>query len=335
MDENLVLQVKNLKKYFAIEEGFLRRVSGYVRAVDNVSFDVHSQETVGLVGESGCGKTTTARVILRALDPTGGEVLFRSSEQGVVDLAQMSQKKLKKIRKDIQMIFQDPFSSLNPRMPILDIVAEPMLAQGWKRRDCENKVANLLDRVGLNSAYMKRYPHAFSGGQRQRIGVARALIMNPTMIVADEPVSALDVSVQAQILNLLDELQDEFGLTYLIIAHDLSVIRYICDKVAVMYLGRLVEIAPTDELYNNPLHPYTSVLMSAVPDADPHQNWLHESVTGEVGDPSEEKEGCVFAKRCNYAEKKCFEQKPVLKIQDDKHQVACHRAEDLELIGVE
>lgn len=336
LDEEIVLRVNGLKKYFPIEKGFLKRTKGYVKAVDDITFTIKSGQTMGLVGESGCGKTTTARVITRAQDPTEGEILFRRDENQVVDLAQLDHNELKDLRKDIQMIFQDPFSSLDPRMPILDIVAEPLLAQGERRKDCEDKVADILERVGLNSAYMQRYPHSFSGGQRQRIGIARALITNPTLIVADEPVSALDVSVQAQILNLMAELQDEFNLTTLFIAHDLSVIRHVCEKVAVMYLGQLVEIASTKGLYKNPLHPYTSGLMSAVPDTDPHGDLSFEILSGEVGDPSQEKSGCIFAERCNYSEAQCFKTSPTLEISGkNSHRVACYRAQELDLDGVE
>ena len=338
MPDHLVLQVKGLKKYFPVEEGFLKKVKGCIRAVDDVSFAVKAGKTLGLVGESGCGKTTTARVILRALEPTAGEILFWSKGQAVVDLAKLSKRRLRDIRPDIQMIFQDPYSSLNPRMPVLDIVAEPLLAHGWKRRDCAEKVAEILKLVGLNPSYLSRYPHAFSGGQRQRIGIARALIMNPTLIVADEPVSALDVSVQAQILNLLDDLQEQMGLTFLFIAHDLSVIRYICDQVAVMYLGSLVELADTDHFYNQPQHPYTSALLSAVPDADPRSSWLDETISGEVGPPTKEMQGCLFAERCKYVQEICLKSTPVLRevaaASSIEHRVACHRAAELNLRGV-
>ena len=339
MQDNVMLQVENLKKYFPIEKGSFNKVTGYVKAVDDVSFRVKQGETMGLVGESGCGKTTTSRVILRALEPTSGKILFRTVKNGIVDMAVLKKNELKKIRKDIQMVFQDPYSSLNPRMPVLDIISEPMTSHGWKKKDCKDRVGELLELVGLNPKYMQRYPHAFSGGQRQRIAIARALALNPSMIVADEPVSALDVSVQAQVLNLLNKLQEEMGLTYLFIAHNLSVIRYICDSVAVMYVGKLVEVGETESLFENPCHPYTSSLLSAVPDPDPHQQgWLEETLGGEVADPSKDISGCAFAPRCKYAKEICRQERPILKNVDKDlsilHQTACHRVEELQLKGV-
>jgi peptide/nickel transport system ATP-binding protein len=339
MSDDVLLQVNGLKKYFPIEKGFFRRVQGYVRAVDDVNFSIKDGDTLGLVGESGCGKTTLARVIMRAMEPTDGEILFRRPDNSIVDLANMGNKELKDVRKDIQMIFQDPHSSLNPRLPVLDIIAEPLYCQGWSRKKSEKRVKELLDLVGLNPSFMRRYPHAFSGGQRQRIGVARALSLNPSLVVADEPVSALDVSVQAQTLNLLDDLQEELGLTYLFIAHDLSVIRYISQQVAVMYLGKIVELADTEDLYSHPLHPYTSALINSVPDADPDQKWNFKTLSGEVGDPSQKSEGCDFASRCDYVKDVCRDTTPGLKEVEDPsgkiHQVACHRVNELELPGIE
>ena len=335
MPDDLILQVTGLKKYYPITTGFLQKISGYVRAVDNVNLSVAQGQSLGLVGESGCGKTTTARSILRAIDPTEGEIYFRRSDGKIVDMSKLNAKQLKEVRSDIQMVFQDPFSSLNPRLPVLDIIAEPLKVQGWKRNKYENRVSELLQVVGLNSSYMRRYPHAFSGGQRQRIGIARALAVNPALVVADEPVSALDVSVQAQILNLIKELQEEMGLTYLFIAHDLSVVRYICDTVAVMYLGKIVELADTEDLFINPLHPYTSALLAAVPDADPHQPWLGQTLSGEIPDASTKIDGCSFAPRCEYALDICRKQAPLLNpMGDNEHTVACHRASELELKGV-
>jgi oligopeptide/dipeptide ABC transporter ATP-binding protein len=332
-----ILDVRGLKKHFPIEKGLLRRVVGRVKAVDDVSFAIQPGETFGLVGESGCGKTTTARLILRAIEPTAGTIRFRTNGQAV-DLATLGRRELKAVRRHVQMIFQDPYSSLNPRMPVIDLVAEPLRAHGWSRKDCEQRVAELLDLVGLDPRFMRRYPHAFSGGQRQRIGIARALALSPSLVVADEPVSALDVSVQAQILNLLEEMQARLSLTYLLIAHDLSVVRYICDRVAVMYVGRLVELATTDELFARPRHPYTSALLAAVPDVDPHREWLAEPLPGEVADPSKDIPGCAFAPRCAYAVPQCREEAPALvdwsPAQGLPHYAACHRSGEITLRGV-
>jgi peptide/nickel transport system ATP-binding protein len=268
--EDALLEVRGLKKFFPIQKGLLRRVVGQIRAVDDVSFFVRPAETLSLVGESGCGKTTTARCVLRAIDPTAGEVLFRAGDGSVVDVASVPRGRLWPLRREMQMIFQDPFSSLNSRMTLLEIVGEPLEVNGVSnRQERTDRVAELLRLVGLRPEFMRRYPHAFSGGQRQRIGIARALALNPRLVVADEPVSALDVSVQAQILNLMVELQERLGLTYLFVAHDLSVVKHISDRVAVMYVGQMVEMAETEALFANPKHPYTAALMSAIPDPDP------------------------------------------------------------------
>ena len=280
-----LLEVKGLKKYFPVySKGIVRRQIDEIRAVDDISFTLRPGETLGIVGESGSGKTTAARAILRALRPTAGEVWFESDAYGRIDLAHVSEKGLKPLRQEMQMIFQDPFSSLNPRMTVGDIVGEPLLihklADGRKRRDM---VAEMLEKVGLLPRHMQRYPHAFSGGQRQRIGIARALIMRPKLVVADEAVSALDVSVQAQVINLLQDLQDEFKLTYIFVAHDLSVVRHICNRVAVMYLGKIVEFGPTDVIFDNPRHPYTQALLSAIPMPDPDVP-LRPQMVGEIGD---------------------------------------------------
>tara|TARA_B100000676_G_C17956807_1_gene775210 strand:- start:151 stop:1020 length:870 start_codon:yes stop_codon:yes gene_type:complete len=274
--DNAILEVRGLKKYFPVRRGLLQRQVGWIKAVDGVDFTLEQGKIMGLVGESGCGKTTTGRMILRALDPTEGEIIFRKATGESVDLAQSSYGEIREVRGEIQMIFQDPYSSLNPRMPVLDLIAEPLVAHGWSSRDCEIRVTELMERVGLDPRFIRRYPHAFSGGQRQRIGIARALALSPSLIVADEPVSALDVSVQAQILNLLLQLQKDLNLTLLFVAHDLSVVRYICDEVAVMYQGRLVEHAQTEELFTNPRHRYTAMLLNAVPAPDPHASWMDD-----------------------------------------------------------
>lgn len=280
-----MLDVRHLKKYFPVySKGIVRRQVGEIKAVDDVSFTLKPGETLGVVGESGSGKTTAARAILRALEPTSGEVWFDSDAYGRVDLAMLSPKALKPLRREMQMIFQDPFSSLNPRMTVGDIVAEPLLIHGMgnlsQRRE---QVAEILEKVGLMARHMQRYPHAFSGGQRQRIGIARALIMRPKLVVADEAVSALDVSVQAQVINLLQDLQDEFKLTYIFVAHDLSVVRHICNRIAVMYLGKIVEFGPTEAIFSQPRHPYTKALLSAIPDPDPDVR-LNPVMVGEIGD---------------------------------------------------
>ncbi|MHC5055925.1 MAG: ABC transporter ATP-binding protein [Planctomycetota bacterium] len=333
-----LLEVHDLVKHFPIRKGFLRRVAGHVKAVDGVSFAVSPGETLGLVGESGCGKTTTARCIVRAMEPTSGSIVFRPSGAPEVDMATLTKAELKGLRRHMQMIFQDPYSSLNPRMPVIDIVAEPLKAHRWARKDYEARVAEILDLVGLDPRYMRRYPHAFSGGQRQRIGIARALALRPSLVIADEPVSALDVSVQAQILNLLEEMQERMDLTYVLIAHDLSVVRYVCDRVAVMYLGRIVELSRTEELFVRPMHPYTSALLSAVPDLDPDREWLGEAVSGEASLAPVEAMGCAFAPRCAHAADICWSKPPALEEMASGggrgHFAACHLSRELELAGV-
>ncbi len=328
-----LLQIRHLQKFFPITEGFFRQVVGQVRAVDDVSFDVFEGETLGLVGESGCGKTTTSRCVLRAVDPTAGEILFHRKNGDCVDLAQLTRDELRPLRSEIQMIFQDPFGSLNPRMTIFDNVGEPLLVGGMtNRQERMDRVADLLKLVGLRAEFMHRFPHAFSGGQRQRIGIARALSTNPRLVVADEPVSALDVSVQAQVLNLLLELQERLKLTFLFVAHDLSVVRHISDRVAVMYVGQIVELAPTHALFGQPLHPYTSALMQAVPVPDPRVAFSEVALKGEVPSPAHPPSGCYFHPRCAFATDQCKSQKPTLREVKPGHFVRCHHAEQLHLM---
>ncbi len=331
-----ILEVESLKKWFPIKRGLLQRVVGQVRAVDDVTFSIAKGETLSLVGESGCGKTTTSRCILRALTPTAGAIRFRAEDGRQVDVATVPKSGLRPLRRQMQMIFQDPFSSLNPRMTITDIIAEPLLVNGM--RDLEQRrrrVRELLDLVQLPAAYMNRFPHAFSGGQRQRIGIARALALNPALIVADEPVSALDVSVQAQVVNLLLDLQDRLGLSYLFVAHDLSVVKHVSDRVAVMYVGKIVELAPTSALFSRPRHPYTEALLSAVPVPDPRRRSGRIVLAGEVADPANPPSGCHFHPRCRYAVERCRVEAPALRKLADGHLTRCHLAEELPLSGVQ
>jgi len=327
-----LLEVRRLRKLFPIQKGFRRRVVGHVRAVDDVSFDIQAGETLALVGESGCGKTTTARCILRAITPSSGEMLFRTREGRVVDLAPLSRKALAPLRPQIQMIFQDPFGSLNPRMTVFDNVGEPLLVNGVRdRRVRMERVAELLRVVGLRPEYLHRFPHAFSGGQRQRIGIARALATEPRLVVADEPVSALDVSVQAQVLNLLLELQQRLHLTYLFVAHDLTVVRHISDRVAVMYVGQLVELAPTSAIFERPRHPYTAALMRAVPVPDPRIRSGDVALPGEIASPASPPPGCYFHPRCPHAIAACRTDPPALRAIAPGHYARCHRADELAL----
>jgi peptide/nickel transport system ATP-binding protein len=331
---DIILQVRNLKKYFPIKAGFFRKVVGNVRAVDGVDLHVFEGETLGIVGESGCGKTTTGRLILRAMDPTEGEILYRRNGE-MTDIAALSKQELKSFRREMQIIFQDPYSSLNPRMTVFDIISEPLVIHGERdRKVLRERVVELLEMVGLKTQHMNRYPYAFSGGQRQRLGIARALALQPKVIVADEPVSALDVSIQAQVINLLGDLQDEFGLTYLFIAHDLSVVEHISDRVAVMYLGKIVELADCNELFLNPLHPYTEALLSAVPRTDPDQKSIRILLPGDVPSPADPPSGCKFHPRCRYARERCRVEEPELREVAPGHFVSCHLAEVLTLLGI-
>ena len=331
----ILLEVKNLKKYFPITRGVFRRVVGYVKAVDRVDLFIRQGETLGLVGESGCGKTTLGRSILRLIEPTDGEVWFKTGKGKKLDITKLEDREIKSLRREMRMIFQDPYGSLNPRMTVMDIVGEPLIihkvAQG---KEIEDTVRTLLKIVGLNPRYMRRYPHEFSGGQRQRIGIARALALNPRLVIADEPVSALDVSVQAQVINLLEDLQVQFNLTYLFIAHDLSVVYHISNRIAVMYVGKIMEVGQADEIYQGPRHPYTEALMSAVPVIDPDVKPERILLQGDVPNPANAPSGCTFHPRCRYAKKICSQEEPPLEDIGDEHYVACHFADDFSLKGI-
>lgn len=334
-DNNVILEVRDLKLYFPIYYGLIQRHVGDVRAVDGVSFSLRDGEVLGLVGESGCGKTTVGRTILRLYTPTAGEIWYTRPNGERINLARISQKQMKPLRREMRMIFQDPFSSLNPRLTVRDIISEPLEIHGVARgKAAEQRVAELMEAVGLNPALMRRYPHEFSGGQRQRIGLARTLSLNPRLIVADEPVSALDVSVQAQVLNLLQELRDRLGLTLVFIAHDLSVVEHISDRIAVMYVGKIVETAETSSLMHQPLHPYTEALLSAVPPADPDIHSDRIQLQGEVPSPANPPSGCIFHPRCRYAQPICSQQQPQLLESKPGHFVSCHFAAELNLKGI-
>jgi oligopeptide transport system ATP-binding protein len=315
-----LLTVEGLKKYYPIEGGVWRKTIGYVKAVDGVSFEVFKGETFGLVGESGCGKSTTGRALMHLIEPTEGRVVFAGQ-----DITALDKRMLRKLRKDIQMIFQDPFASLNPRQTVGQIIEEPMIVHKiGTKAERKKRVRELLEVVGLSSAYADRYPHQFSGGQRQRIGIARALAVDPKLIIADEPISALDVSIQSQVLNLLQDLQEAFGLTFLFIAHDLSAVHHFADRVGVMYLGRLVEVAESDRLYASPKHPYTKALLASVPVPDPDYKSEGEVLQGEVPNPADPPSGCAFHPRCPFATDHCRRVRPELKTVEEGHRVACH-----------
>ncbi|MCX7031317.1 MAG: ATP-binding cassette domain-containing protein [Spirochaetes bacterium] len=332
----ILLEVNDLKKHFPVRGGGLgRRAMGRVKAVDGVSFRIFEGETLGLVGESGCGKTTLGRCVVRGISATSGAVLYHGSDGQAVDFLKLDGRDLRRRRQEIQMIFQDPHSSLDPRMSVYDIIAEPLRVNGpGTGRGIDERVKYLAGVVSLNISHLMRYPHAFSGGQRQRIGIARALATNPRLVVADEPVSALDVSVRAQVLNLLEDLQEEFSLTYLFVSHDLSVVKHIADRVAVMYVGRIVEISETDRIFDGPKHPYTEALLSAVPRPDPRSRMKRIVLEGDVPNPADPPSGCHFHPRCRYARDICRERAPALREVEPGHLAACHFAGDLELRGV-
>jgi oligopeptide transport system ATP-binding protein len=319
MIETPLLEVKNLTKYFPKKKGLFGREKIFVKAVDGVSFSINKGETLGLVGESGCGKSTTGKMLMRLLDPTEGQILFEGKE-----ISSLDDNQIRDMRKEFQMVFQDPYASLNPRMKVGDIVAEPLIIHGYPKEKREERVHKLLEVVGLSAYHADRYPHEFSGGQRQRIGIARALAVNPKLIIADEPVSALDVSIQSQILNLLKDLQDEFQLTYLFIAHDLSVVEHISDRVGVMYLGKIVELADKETLYQNPLHPYTKALISAVPIPNPRLKRERIILKGDIPSPSNPPSGCTFHTRCPFATDVCKKETPKLQEISSGHLVSCH-----------
>ena len=335
-ENNIILEVKGLKQYFPIYQGLLQRVVGHVKSVDGVDLAIRENEVLGLVGESGCGKTTTGRSILRLYNPTAGEIWFKKKNGERVEISHFSQKQMKPLRREMRMIFQDPFSSLNPRFTVKDIIGEPLIIHGVaKGKEAEAIVAELMRKVGLDPSYMRRYPHEFSGGQRQRIGLARTLSLSPRLIVADEPVSALDVSVQAQVLNLLQALKNDLGLTLLFVAHDLSVVEHVSDRIAVMYVGKIVEMGTTEEIMARPLHPYTEALLSAVPSADPDIRSNRIQLQGEVPSPANPPSGCIFHPRCRYAKDVCSQEEPISQEVTPGHVVRCHFATELHLKGIE
>jgi peptide/nickel transport system ATP-binding protein len=335
-DDAILVEVRDLKKHFPIQRGFLKRTVGAIRAVDGVSLTIRKSQTHGLVGESGSGKTTLGRMIIRAIEPTDGEIWFNDRDQGWVDAASLDDRHLRLIRRNMKIVYQDPYSSLNPRMTVRQIVGEHLLVTKTATgKELEHQVSELLDLVGLRPEYGQRYPHAFSGGQRQRIAIARALSMKPQLLICDEPVSALDVSVQAQILKLLDQLQKQFGLAYLFVAHDLSVVENVSDHVSVMYVGKIVESAPKSQLFTSPLHPYTEALMSAVPQPDPRAKKKRIVLEGELPSPENPPNGCYFHPRCAYAQQVCRDETPELEEIRPGHFARCHFARTLHLQGAE
>jgi peptide/nickel transport system ATP-binding protein len=335
LEEKRILETRGLTKLFPITAGKIRREVGAVRACDDVNLHIDRGETVALVGESGSGKSTLARMVVRAIEPTSGEILMRLDDGSVVDLAKLQGEQLRRTRRNYHMIFQDPSSSLNPRMRVLDLIKEPLLYNGVARGGAANQmVREAIKRVGLQETHLRRYPHAFSGGQRQRIGIARSLVCNPDLIVCDEAVSALDVSIQAQILNLLKDIQKEMDVAYLFIAHDLAVVEHISDRVAVMYVGQIVEQGETDALMRKPLHPYTEALLSSVPIADPERKKDHVILQGEIANPANPPSGCYFHPRCKYATERCRIEHPALRTIEPGREARCHYAEELDLRGI-
>ena len=329
MQPENILEIHKLSKYFPVEKGLFKKVVGFVRAVDNITVSIKSGEVLGIVGESGSGKTTLGKCILKATEITNGKILFRKDAGNITDIPTLNKKELRRLRKEINMIFQDPFSSLSPRMTVNQIISEPLVMHQYRKTEIEDRVKYLIQKVGLQISHLNRYPNSFSGGQRQRIGIARALATNPRLIVADEPVSALDVSIQAQILNLLQELKDELNLTYLFISHNLSVIEHISDRVIVMYVGRVVESGSTDQIYSRPQHPYTRALLSALPPPNPSSNFQPEILPGEVANPSNPPSGCHFHPRCSQATEFCSMNKPELRDLGNNHYSACFFSEEL------
>ena len=327
MKASPMVEIRDLRKWFPVKSGF--KVKSHLKAVDGVDLEIVKGETLGLVGESGCGKTTIGRTLIKIYQPTGGEFLYRGegSPEGGIDIFSLSESKMRPFRREIQMVFQDPYASLNPRMTVFDIIAEGLRVHSVGRSKEERKamIAEILEKVGLRPEYMFRYLHEFSGGQRQRIGIARSIILNPSLVICDEPVSALDVSVQAQVINLLEDLKHDFGLTYLFIAHDLAVVKHICDRISVMYLGKIVETAETDSLFNDPLHPYTRGLLSSIPIPNPHLRSARnrEIVKGDIPSPVDPPETCRFVKRCPRAFNRCWKESPSLKEVSDGHFVSC------------